>query len=58
MNGAHKKTLLSAWCVGAGPKAFLARQVPTSGRRRMVAKTDGRGWAARLKCDVHDIHDG
>ena len=40
MNGAHKKTLLSAWCVGAGPKAFLARQVPTSGRRRMVAKTD------------------
>ena len=40
MNGAHKKKLPSAWCVGAGPKAFLARQVPTSGRRRMVAKTD------------------
>ena len=24
--------------------AFLARQVPTSGRRRTVAKTDSRGW--------------
>ena len=35
-----KKKRPSAWCVGAGPKAFLARQVPTSGRRRMVAKTD------------------
>ncbi|MCQ4113089.1 hypothetical protein [Megasphaera sp. SC8-1] len=50
MNGVRKKTRPSAWCVGAGPKAFLARQVPTSGRRRMVAKTDSRGWAAR--CDI------
>ena len=24
--------------------AFLARQVPTSGRRKTVAKTDSRGW--------------
>ena len=24
--------------------AFLARQVPTSGRRKTVAKTDNRGW--------------
>ena len=26
------------------PEAFLARQVPTSGRRRTVAKTDSCGW--------------
>ena len=26
--------------------AFLARQVPTSGRRKTVAKTDSRGWTA------------
>ena len=24
--------------------AFLARQVPTSGRRKTAAKTDSRGW--------------
>jgi hypothetical protein len=26
------------------PEAFLARQVPTNGRRKTVAKTDSRGW--------------
>ena len=30
--------------VGAAPKAFLARQVPTNGRRKTVAKTDSSGW--------------
>ena len=30
--------------VGAVPKAFLARQVPTNGRRKTVAKTDSSGW--------------
>ena len=30
------------------PEAFLARQVPTNGRHRTAAKTDSRGWAARL----------
>ena len=30
--------------------AFLARQVPTSGRRKTVAKTDSRGWA--VCCDI------
>ena len=33
-----------ASCVGAVPKAFLARQVPTNGRRKTVAKTDSSGW--------------
>ena len=31
-------------CVGAVLKAFLARQVPTNGRRKTVAKTDSSGW--------------
>ena len=30
--------------VGAVLKAFLARQVPTTGRRRTAAKTDSCGW--------------
>ena len=29
--------------------AFLARQVPTSGRRKTAAKTDSCGWAARYE---------
>ncbi len=33
-----------ALCVGAVPEAFLARQVPTNGRRKTVAKTDSSGW--------------
>ena len=32
------------------PRAFLARQVPTDGKRRTVAKTDSCGWAAR--CEI------
>ena len=35
---------LVASCVGAVPKVFLARQVPTNGRRKTVAKTDSSGW--------------
>ena len=32
------------------PEAFLARQVPTSGRRRTIAKTDSCGW--RPACEI------
>ena len=45
-----KNTRPAALCVGDALKAFLARQVPTSGRRKTVAKTDSCGWAAR--CDI------
>ena len=59
MNAAHKKIRPSAWCVGAGPKAFLARQVPTSGRRKTAAKTDSCGWAARYEIWPHlFLYDG
>ena len=39
MNVTKKNTAIGLVRRGR-PKAFLARQVPTSGRRRMVAKTD------------------
>ena len=39
----------TALCVGAVPKAFLARQVPTNGRRKAVAKTDSSGWRPVVK---------
>ena len=39
----------AALCVGAVPKAFLARQVPTNGRRKAVAKTDSSGWRPAVK---------
>ena len=40
----QKNTRPTALCVGDALKAFLARQVPTSGRRKTVAKTDSCGW--------------
>ena len=39
-----KNTRPVSLCVGDALKAFLARQVPTSGRRKTVAKTDSCGW--------------
>ena len=42
---------LTALCVGAGLEAFLARQVPTNGRCKTVAKTDSRGWRPAVRFD-------
>ena len=42
---------LTALCVGAGLEAFLARQVPTNGRCKTVAKTDSRGWRLAVRFD-------
>uniref|UniRef100_UPI003FF0FA1A hypothetical protein n=1 Tax=Megasphaera elsdenii TaxID=907 RepID=UPI003FF0FA1A len=42
--------------------AFLARQVPTSGRLKTVAKTDSRGWtpsrpmSVSLEKQIKDRH--
>ena len=51
----HKNTRPAALCVGAS-QAFLARQVPTDGRRRTVAKTDSCGWAARCAIRPQPMH--
>ena len=40
----HKKNTACGRMRRGRPEAFLARQVPTNGRRKTVAKTDSRGW--------------
>ena len=47
---ATKKIKANGLVRGGRPEAFLARQVPTSGRRRTVAKTDSCGW--RPACEI------
>ena len=48
--GRKKNTRPTALCVGAVP-SLLARQVPTSGRRKTVAKTDSCGWRPVVRFD-------
>ena len=46
----YKKITANGLVRRGRPEAFLARQVPTSGRRRTVAKTDSCGW--RPACEI------
>ena len=47
--GGRSQAAVRDSCVGAVLKAFLARQVPTNGRRKAVAKTDSSGWRPAVK---------
>ena len=57
--GRKKNTRPAALCVGDALKAFLARQVPTSGRRKTAAKTDSCGWRPVVRFDHNPfMYDG
>ena len=49
--GRKKNTRPAALCVGDALKAFLARQVPTIGRCKAVARTDSSGWRPVVRFD-------
>ena len=55
----RKKYTANGFVRRGRPEAFLARQVPTNGRRKMVAKTDSRGWRPVVRFDHNPfMYDG